>query len=107
MTAQVTLTEVTVNWVADSGKSFEVTETITTNTGASWPRKWGVVIADSGVNIGDVLNVTGEYSDKMDEYQGKHFTKRTLWNPTITHATPGDVAAQLGATEAPSESTPF
>lgn len=94
MSALITLTGVTVNWVADSGKSFEVTETVTTNSGASWPRKWGVVIADSGVTVGDVINVVGEYSDKLDEYQGKHFTKRTLWNPTITTdaATPTDAS---------------
>lgn len=107
MTAVVTLTEVTVNWVADSGKSFEVTETVTTNTGASWPRKWGVVIADSGVKVGETITVTGEYSDKVEEYNGKSYTKRTLWNPTFVYANPGDPTAALGATEVATESTPF
>jgi hypothetical protein len=43
--------------------------------------------------------VTGEYSDKVEEYNGKSYTKRTLWNPTIVYANP---AAPIDA-----ESTPF
>lgn len=107
MSALITLNEVTVNWVADSGKSFEVTETVTTNSGASWPRKWGVVLEGAGVQVGDVINVSGEYSDKIDEYNGKHFTKRTLWNPTVTRETVADVAATLGANEVTDTTTPF
>ena len=99
MSATIVLNEVTVNWVADSGKSFEVTETVTTNSGASWPRKWGVVTDASGVKVGEIINVTGEYSDKVEEYNGKSYTKRTLWNPTIVYANP---AAPVDA-----ESTPF
>jgi hypothetical protein len=86
MTAKVQLTDVTVNWVSDSGKVFEVTETVTTNTGASWPRKWGVVLEGANVAVNDVVSVVGEYSDKLEEYQGKHFTKRTLWNPIVTRS---------------------
>lgn len=84
MTALVTLTHVTVRWVSESGKAFEVEETVTANTGATWPRKWGVVLEGHGLTVGDVVSVVGEYSDKIDEYQGKHYTKRTLWNPTVT-----------------------
>jgi len=99
MTAVITLNEVTVNWVADAGKSFEVTETVTTNSGASWPRKWGVVLDGAGVKVGEIVNVTGEYSDKVEEYNGKSYTKRTLWNGSFVYAN--------AATEPASESTPF
>lgn len=107
MTALVTINEAEVVTVNESGKSFTVNETITTKDGRSWPRRWLVVTPNADVKPGEVINVTGELGVEAGEHNGKPQVNLSLWNPTFVYANPGDPTAALGATEVPSESTPF
>ncbi len=100
MTALVTINQAEVVTVNESGKSFTINETITTKDGRSWPRRWLVVMSESGVKTGEVINVTGELGVEAGEYNGKPQVNLSLWSATFVYA-------NTAAPEPTSESTPF